>query len=113
EFGLDFDSVRVVIRGFPDSTQIVKDTTVFFTPGTDSLVINLSVPVQGADQPFNLDLAYQNDGATVFSGTAVVHAHLPGQPAGTADTVTVNYAGPGSQVSKITVAPKTVSLQPT
>src|SRR5205823_5704560 len=42
DFGISFDSVRVVLRDYPDTTRTVKDTTVAFTPSSSDLPLDLT-----------------------------------------------------------------------
>src|SRR6185503_18579797 len=57
---ITYDSVRVVIRGNPDTTTIVKDTTIFFAPGSPDVSLDLVVPVQTDGQRFDASMDYRN-----------------------------------------------------
>ncbi|HVX38487.1 MAG TPA: hypothetical protein VHB25_02855, partial [Gemmatimonadaceae bacterium] len=108
-----FDSVRLVIRGYPDTTVIVKDTTVFFDNSSTDLTLDLDVPVQTDGQKFSVGLSYQNGGRdnVVFSGSAVVQSHPADKPAPPGDqTITVNYAGPGATATRLTINPASLTL---
>jgi hypothetical protein len=109
QFNLSFDSVHVVLRGFPDTTVIVKDTIIFFTPTSDSLTLNLDVTVQSTNQEFAFGVDYENNGQPIFSGGGTVHAHASDQPAAP-EQITVNYVGPGSSVARIAISPHSVTL---
>ncbi len=111
-FDIHYDSVHVVIRGYPDTTVIVKDTTVFFTDTSSTLTLDIDVPVQTDDQRFNAALGYENGHDVVFYGSGVVQSHAPDKPAPPdQQTITINYAGPGSGVARIAISPKTSSIR--
>ncbi len=105
-----FDSVRVVIRGVPDTTQIVKDTTVFFDVNSAELSLELDVPVQNDGQKFQAAMDYRGPAGVVYHGVQVVQSHRPDQPAPVQQPIFIDYVGVGSFVKSITVAPLTLSL---
>ncbi len=105
-----FDSVRVVIRGTPDTTQVIKDTTVFFGPSSSDLTLELNVPVQNDGQRFQAGMDYRGPDGVVFHGVQIVQSHRPDQPAPAQQPILINYVGAGSKVKSITVAPRTLSL---
>ena len=110
EFGITYDSVHVVIRGLPDKTTIAKDTTVFFTPTSPSLTLNLDVDVAADGQMFDAVLDYTNNGQVVYHGETTVQSYPPGQTPPTPPTITIDYVGPGSTTSRIVVSPKSATL---
>ncbi len=112
DFGLQFDSVRVVLRGFPDTAVIVKDTTIFFSSsGPDSVSLDLKIPIEAVRQEFSAGLDYQGPNGVVFhGGPVIVNSHPANGPAPTGDSIRVNYVGPGHNVKAITISPKSVTL---
>lgn len=112
DFNLHFDSVHVVIRGYPDTTVIVKDTTVFFADTSSALTLDLDVPVQTDGQRFNAALAYEDGHTVIFSGSGIVQSHAPDKPAPSGEqTITIDYKGPGNDATRIVISPKTASIR--
>jgi adhesin/invasin len=112
DFGLRFDSVRVVLRGFPDTAVVVKDTTIFFSSsGPDSVSLDLKIPIEAVRQEFSAGLDYKGPGGVVFhGGPVIVNSHPVNGPAPAGDSIRVNYVGPGHNVKAITISPKSVTL---
>ena len=46
DFGIEFSTVRVVLRGTPDTTSIVKDTTISFNVGSQDITLDLDLRSQ-------------------------------------------------------------------
>ncbi|HXT17405.1 MAG TPA: Ig-like domain-containing protein [Gemmatimonadaceae bacterium] len=111
DFGITYDSLRLVLRGFPDTTVIVKDTVIHFTQASADTSIDLLVPVQTDGQRFDAALQYRGPSGIVYSGHAEVQSYPPGgtPPAG-GQQITISYVGPGARVAHISVSPKTVTL---
>jgi hypothetical protein len=105
-----YDSVRVVIRGTPNTAQVVKDTTVFFNANSSDLTLELNVPVQNDGQRFQAGMDYRGPDGVVFSGTVLVQSHRPDQPAPAQQPIIINYVGAGSKVKSIAVTPRTLNL---
>lgn len=110
---ITYTTVRILIRGNPDTTQIVKDTTITFTPTTPDVSLDLVVPVQSDGQRFNAAIDYQNGSDVVFHGAAVVQSYPPTGSAPPSSGVVVTYVGAGSQAQSLAVSPKTFSLNGT
>lgn len=107
DFGLAFDSVRVVIVRPPADT--VKDTTIAFAPGQVDVTLDLSVAVHADNEIFQAAIDYTNRSVVVFHGEGTVQAHAADAPAAP-QQVSVHYAGPGAGVTRIAVSPKTTSI---
>lgn len=107
---LQYDSVRVLIRGNPDTTVIVKDTTVFFDKNSRELTLDLTVPVATDGQRFNAAMDYRGPVGTVFRGVAIIQSHRADQPAPAQQQITINYVGPGAKLKSINVTPKSTTL---
>lgn len=107
DFGISYDSVHIRIRGTPDTTLIVKDTVIHFTRTSADTSIDLLIPVQADGQRFDAAMAYESaSGQVFFSGHTVVQSYPPnGSPPANQAGITVNYVGPGSRVSRISVQP--------
>src|SRR5215831_2476381 len=104
DFGITFDHVRVRLVRPP--TEVVADTTIEFKPGQADATLDLTVPVRSDGESFQLSLDYLNGGALVFHGDGPVRSH-PANAQSAPQTITVQYAGPGATVTRITVSPKT------
>ncbi len=89
-----------------DGSEVVKDTSLTVTSG-EQVDLTIRVQVEGADQPFLLELVLRNaDGAEVFRGGPVtVLARLPGSPASPV-SVPLNYTGPGAEATRLEVTPE-------
>ena len=112
---VQFEKVRVVLHRADGSVAL--DTTVFFPVGVDSVVLATSVPLSpsagSSGEVFKLDLGYLNAaGEVVFKGGPVDLTVVPkgssNQPAPV--QIPVQYSGPGSTATKVTISPKTVSV---
>ena len=79
DFGLTFDSVRVVIVRPPADT--VKDTTIAFAPGQLDVTLDLSVAVHADNEIFHAGIDYTNPVGVVFHGEGTVQAHAADAPA--------------------------------
>jgi len=105
-FGISYDDVRLIIRGYPDTTVVVRDTTVGFTPDSHDLTLNLSVPIQTDGQLFSAALDYTSRSAgVVFHGSVVLRSYRPGQSIPVQPQMSIDYVGPGSDVQRIEIAP--------
>jgi alpha-tubulin suppressor-like RCC1 family protein len=107
DFGISFDQVRVVIVRPPSDT--VKDTVIAFTPGQADATLDLTVDVHSNDEIFNAAVDYTDHGAVVFHGVGTVQAHAADQSA-PPQQIVLNYTGPGANVARITVIPKTTTV---
>ena len=107
DFGLDFDHVRVVIIRPPSDT--VRDTTITFVPGQQDVTLDLTVEVHSTGEAFHAAIDYTNPSGVVFHGEGTVQSHAPDAPA-PAQEVTVHYAGPGANVTRIVISPKPTSI---
>jgi hypothetical protein len=108
DFGIEYNQVRVVIvRPVSDT---VKDTTVTFVPGQSDLTLNLIVDVKAAGEVFTGAMDYKSPSGVVFHGEAKVQAHAPDQPAPPQTQLVLNYVGPGSNATNLTVLPKTAPV---
>ncbi len=108
DFGIRFDRVRIVIvRPVRDT---VADTTVTFLPGQSDLTLDLTVDVKTAGEIFTGSIDYRDANGVLFHGEQKVQAHAPDQPAPPEQKIVVEYVGPGSNVARIAVSPKTTTV---
>ncbi|HEY4218999.1 MAG TPA: hypothetical protein VGM67_17780 [Gemmatimonadaceae bacterium] len=112
-FGVRYDSVHVVLRGFPDTTVIVKDTTVFFSSdGSDStLTLDLTVPVTSDGQRFDAGIGFTFGGIVQFYGHGQVRSHRSDEPAPDMPPIVIDYAGPGSKAARVVINPRSETIK--
>lgn len=107
--GVEVTNVHLRLTA-PDGST--RDTVIAFPPGTETLEIELSVPLRTAGQSFRADVELRNDqGQVLFSGTQLVIAlasNVPGR--GPPVSVQINYTGPGRNVRTVSVSPPTPTL---
>ena len=108
EFGIDYDRVRVVLVRPPSDTA--KDTTVAFTPASPDLTLSLTVEVRSSDEVFDVGIQFLSGPSPVFKGEGRARSHTPDQEAPPQAQIAVNYVGPGSNVTRISLSPKTATL---
>ncbi len=107
--GVEVTNVHLRLTA-PDGST--RDTSIAFPLGTQTLEIEMSVPLRTAGESFRADIELRNDlGQVLFSGTQLVVARastVPGRsfPA----TVQINYTGPGRNVRTVTVSPATPAV---
>ena len=108
-FGLDITNVRVRLTA-PDGS--IRDTTIAFPLGLETLRIELSVPLRMAGETFRADVELRNaEGQVLFSGTQRVVARASSAPGGGSPAIVqLQYTGPGSTVKTIAVVPASPTL---
>lgn len=110
-FGLAYDAVRLVIRGNPDTTVVVKDTTIAFTSSSSAVTLDIPVPVVIDGQKFNVSLDYTSQTSGVlFHGTLVATSYRPGRPAPPQEEIDIEYVGPGAKVARLAITPDTTTV---
>lgn len=109
EFGIQYDRARVSLIRPPGDT--VRDTTVAFTPDGPDVTLSLTVEVRSNDEMFDVAIDYLNSRAIVFHGKGRVRSHAPDQPAAPQQQISVDYVGPGANVSRLDVSPKTSTIR--
>jgi hypothetical protein len=108
DFGIKYDRVRVVlVRPVADTA---KDTTIAFTPGGPDITLNLTVEVRSSDEVFDVGIDYLGDQGTVFRGHGRVRSHAPDQPPPPQEQISIDYVGPGANVTRIVITPKTITV---
>ncbi len=109
DFGIGYDRVRVVLsRAIADT---VRDTTIAFAPGQPELTLDLTVDVHASDEVLDVSIDYLSTTGVVFHGHGRAHARSPdGASPLQQDPITIEYVGPGANVSRIEVSPKTLTV---
>lgn len=110
-----FERVRVVLRR--EDGSVAADTTVLFPAASDSITLNLLVPLPinatQAGIPLALTMAYVNaQGDTVFrAGPSNVTARPAGAPGATTPvTIPTRYSGPGADAARVAITPDTLDV---
>lgn len=105
-FGLDVTSVHVRLTA-PDGS--IRDTTLAFPTTSDTLHIEMAVPLRTDGEIFTADLELASaDGTVLFSGHQQVMAHAASLPGfASATIIAISYSGPGKDVKTLSVAPGT------
>jgi YVTN family beta-propeller protein len=102
-FGLTIDSLRVAaIRPVADT---VVDTTVFFDPNAASLSLALPVPLRTASETFIVLLELRAGRRVLFTGLDTVQVSAGAPDTSSTATIALKYAGPGSGLTRIRIAP--------
>ena len=110
DFGLTYDRVRVVVRNNPDTSKVVVDTTVAFGPSSNSLTLNITVPIAIKGQVFNTRVEYAGNAGVLYGGKVLVKSYRPGEAAPEQPPLLLNFEGPGARLKTLTVAPDPVQL---
>ncbi|HTE46408.1 MAG TPA: hypothetical protein VK636_14235, partial [Gemmatimonadaceae bacterium] len=109
DFAIDFDHVHVVVTRPP--SEVVKDTLVAFKPGQPAITLELTVPVRTPGEVFNVSIDYLNIQSLLFHGQGTVKSH-PGDQTAPPQQIIIEYKGPGSNVARVVLSPKTVNVIP-
>ena len=109
DFALDVNTVHLVIVRPP--SEILKDTTVAFPAGVDTLSIELDVDLKAAEETLQAQVELRDNDILLFSGTQTVLAKR-GQTTGGSDggTVTLSYAGPGNGAATLSIVQRTPAI---
>jgi hypothetical protein len=107
DFGISFDHVRVRIVRPP--SEVVVDTTIEFKPGQADATLDFTVTVRADGESFQITMDYLNSGVVVFHGNGAVKSHAADAPTPPQE-ITLQYVGPGANVTRIAVSPKTSDI---
>lgn len=107
DFGIGFDRVRIVI--VRPAADTLRDTTITFAPGQADVTLDLRVEARSDGEILRAGLDYANASGVVFHGEGNVIARAIDSPS-SPQQITVQYAGPGFDVRRIEVSPKTPSI---
>lgn len=108
DFGIRYDRVRVVLARAAADT--IRDTTIAFVPGQPDVTFDLTVPVRTNDEMFDVSIDYLGATGPVFHGHGQAHARLASQTSMDQEPITIEYVGPGANVARIELSPKTVTV---
>ena len=90
---------------------VVIDTTIAFGPTSPDLTLELKVPVIGGNRQFDATIEYRNGTTPLFAGAAAVVSHGLNDRGVSATPLAVHYVGPGANATRLTLAPKTLTLE--
>jgi hypothetical protein len=104
--GLSYNTVRIVIsRPGTDSPEVLKDTTIAFSPSSPELTLTLSLAAVPSED-LTATVEFLQDGTVIFSGTANVKAVAPTSSNATPPVeIDVNYTGPGASTNSVVITP--------
>jgi hypothetical protein len=101
--GHDYNTVRIVIVRPANDT--LKDTTIAFTAASPEVMLELSVAAIPSEL-LKAALQFRKDNQELFSGRADVKAiALTATSSATPTEVVVNYTGPGSTATSVSIQP--------
>lgn len=101
--GIDYDHVRVVIVRAP--AEVLKDTTVAFTPGQAELTLPLVVAA-GAGEDVTVTLEYRAADLILYSGTSTATTQPVRSSGGAAPTpIVLVPVGPGASAATVDISP--------
>ncbi|MEO7083563.1 MAG: Ig-like domain-containing protein, partial [Gemmatimonadaceae bacterium] len=107
--GVSFDHVRVILRSAAGDA-VVKDTTLEFSPSSPDVTLEFTIDGAQPGDKFPVELQFLSGGTPIYKGTGSAQAYSAQGTAPTPTPVVVVYVGPGASATRITVAPKTISL---
>jgi hypothetical protein len=104
--GVSYNTVRIVIsRPGADAPQVLKDTSIAFSPSSPALTLDLSLDAAPSEELL-ATLEFLQDGAVIFSGAANVRTVAPASARTTTPVeIEVSYAGPGATTSTVSITP--------
>jgi hypothetical protein len=109
--GIQYDRVRVVITR--DETEILKDTTVAFTPTSPDITLPLVITANPGEV-VTATLEYRSADIILYSGTQSVTTVATGAPTSAAPTPLVLVpVGPGSGAATVELSPSSGSYPTT
>lgn len=103
-FNLSVSTIHLVLKR-PNSTDVVKDTTVAVAEGQDSVLITLNVPILGNQETFIASLEMLSGNIVIFSGSVSVVAKT-GASFDAPPVLVPVWVGPGKEATKIVIAPR-------
>jgi hypothetical protein len=100
--GLEYDRVRVLItRG---TTEVLKDTTVDYSPASPDLTLPLTLAADPGEV-VTATLEYRNATMVLYSGTVTVTTVAIGTPGATPTQLVVIPVGPGAEAATVQLSP--------
>ncbi|HEX4561114.1 MAG TPA: hypothetical protein VH113_04710, partial [Gemmatimonadales bacterium] len=101
-FGLTIDSLRLVVVHGPADT--LRDTTVFFSPDSTQLHLNLSLILSQPSESLKVSLILSAGGVPLFSGTQTAIVSV-GTSSPAPISIPMFFTGPGAGVTALHLSP--------
>ncbi|HTR19833.1 MAG TPA: invasin domain 3-containing protein, partial [Gemmatimonadales bacterium] len=103
-FDLTIDTLRVIV--IRPATDTVADTSAYFPPNQNSLGLAIPVLLQAPVETLLVHFQLKAGSQVLFTGSdsAVVKLGIP--DTATTATIPLKYVGPGSGITKVTIAPR-------
>ncbi|HYC50638.1 MAG TPA: hypothetical protein VEB19_05945 [Gemmatimonadaceae bacterium] len=109
DFGLRLNNVRVALTA--DDGSFLYDSTIAITPGQDSIVLELIVPMTQARRTVSAHVELRDSALVVFSGAEMVELRRGGASSAT-PMVVLDYTGPGALARGIDLNPRDTTIAP-
>jgi hypothetical protein len=106
-FGFEVDNVHLHLTHASGATA--KDTTIAVSPGQDSVVIELVVPLDASQEQLDANIELRDGTTVLFSGTQAIAAKTGGI-ATTPPPIAVEYSGPGAKATVLALSPKDTAI---
>jgi hypothetical protein len=103
-FDLNVNNVRVVLER--ENGEIALDTVIAVTPDQDSVVLQVSVELEGTQETLDASIDLRAGTLVLFSGTQTVTVRI-GIPAPPPPSVELVFTGPGASATTLDVQPDT------
>ena len=103
-FELAITNVRVRLERA--NGDIASDTVIAVVPGQDSVVLQVSVELEGTQEAFEARVELRDGDLVLFSGTQTITARV-GIPSGPPPPIVLEFTGPGATVTSLDVEPDT------
>lgn len=109
--GVAVTTVHITVFDLSGTAKL--DTVLPFPAGDETLSVDLSLHLQGIEQEFNVTVQLLDaSGAVQFSGMQRVTARDASLSSGPAETITLQYVGPGYSAKAVAVSPADATVLP-
>ncbi|MEX2154581.1 MAG: Ig-like domain-containing protein [Gemmatimonadaceae bacterium] len=109
-FQLEVNNLHVVLRYA--NGEIAVDTTVAVAAGQDSVVLQLSVPLTGAQEVLTASIELRDGDQVLFSGTQNITV-TAGVSNAAPPPIQIVYTGPGASAVSMEISPKNATISTT
>jgi hypothetical protein len=106
-FGLTVDNVHIHIDHPPAAPF---DTVVAYPSGADSLVLALSIVLNGPTEQLNALIELRDGTQVLFSGVEVITATVGATPSTPPPAILLTYVGPGASATRLSIAPRDTAI---
>jgi hypothetical protein len=109
DFGFQVTAMRVVLTR--ENGTFLYDSTIAISPGQDSLVLELLVPLQDAKELVDARVELRDTAVTLFSGSERVELRKGGANV-VSPVIMLDYTGPGALAQMIDMSPRDTTIAP-